>query len=689
MATDSPKKLNEYPEISISSVLFGIISGVILNASMTYAGLKIGYTIPASTVAAILGFGILRGILRRGSILEVNIAQSVASSVQIPCSGVIFTVPVLILLGYRLDPATPSFWWIALGCTAGAILGSGFIIPLRKQMIEIDRLRFPSGYAVAAILKSPGAGAAKSTVLFIGSLLAAIIYFPTQTSVLAKLEGLHSYAWSKGACDKLAGIAYGKWNWRLPAPSPLPEQATAEEVTQHAVRWANVDLDHDKRPDLMLQDEDIDLGRRLGMPPYLVAVFAIAPLSFGAGYLSGRPGLVVLAGGVLAYWLLNPLAYLNGMFPGAAAGDVAGLARSAYNRPLGIGMLLGGAVMGLFAALPALWEAMRSLRRKKTGGPSQELGFAVLGPSILVAFVGLWLAATFTRDPSVSHQGLLASLPFHAQNAVVALVGCGWMWFGGVVISQCAGMTDWSPISGMALVTVVLVMFLVGSSDVIAAVVVGSALCVSVTCASDMMQDLKTGQLIGARPRVQQASQLFTSGIGPIISLLTILILVAGQNRLMEKEQSAEKKGAEMAEVLTPAVEVQTPARPSAKAIPESKLPIGPGTKFEAQQAQALETVIRGVQGGQLPYAMYGCGVATGIGLGIVGFPSLGVLVGLSMYLPISYILTYGLGCLANMAVAALMGERWSEEWGVPLASGLIVGESLVGIFFSLLAIVG
>ena len=680
MATDKSNHASgQYPEISASSVIFGVISGVILNASMTYAGLKIGYTIPASTVAAILGFGILRGMMRRGSILEVNIAQSVASSVQLPCSGVIFTAPVLILLGYSLDPTKASFWWIALGSTAGAILGSAFIIPLRKQMIEIDRLRFPSGYAVAAILKSPGAGAAKSWVLVAGSLLAAVIYFPTQTAMLTKLEGLQKTEWSKRICERLASISYSNWDWRLPVPESPGEKATQEQHQAYQAALREVDHDGDGKPDLMLLDEDVDVGRRLGIPVYVVMVFAITPLSFGAGYLSGKPGLVVLAGGVLAYWLLNPLAYQTGMFPGTEPHDVANIAKKAFNRPIGIGMLLGGALMGLFAALPAMWEAMRSLRKGNSSGPSQELGLAVLAPSVLLAFGGLWLAAAYTRDPAFAGQGILAPLPFHAQNAIVALVGCAWMWFGGIVISQCAGMTDWSPISGMALVTIVLMMFLIGAKDVVAAVVVGAALCVSVTCASDMMQDLKTGQLIGARPRVQQASQLFTSGIGPIVSLGTILILVAGQNRLLEKEKLTAPPNSESA-ALSAEVDKADSSKP---------LPIGPGTKFEAQQAQALETVIRGVQGGEMPYAMYGCGVLSGIGLGICGFPGLGVLVGLSMYLPISYILSYGLGCIANMVTSLIVGEARAEEWGVPFASGLIVGESFVGIFFSLLAIIG
>src|SRR5690606_39365637 len=125
-----------------------------------------------------LGFGDLRGIFRKGSILETNIVQTIASAVNTPNSGVIFTVPVLLLMGFTLSWKQADFWLITLACIAGGMLGTAFIIPLRKQMIDIERLRFPSATGVAVILKSPGAGAAKSMVLMAGIVLGALIFLP-------------------------------------------------------------------------------------------------------------------------------------------------------------------------------------------------------------------------------------------------------------------------------------------------------------------------------------------------------------------------------------------------------------------------------------------------------------------------------------------------------------------------------
>ena len=100
-----------YPEISASSIVFGIILGALMNAAITYAGLKIGFTITGSAVAAVLGFGVLRGILRRGTILEVNMAQTIASTVNTTNAGIIFTIPALVLMGHTLSWNGGNFWF--------------------------------------------------------------------------------------------------------------------------------------------------------------------------------------------------------------------------------------------------------------------------------------------------------------------------------------------------------------------------------------------------------------------------------------------------------------------------------------------------------------------------------------------------------------------------------------------------
>ena len=169
-----------YRELTPASLSGGILVGALMNMGICYAGLQIGFTIVGSTVAAVLGFGILRGVLRKGSILEVNIFQTVASSVNVVNAGVIFTIPVLFLLGFEENISWPP---LIAASVAGSLLGVVMIIPLRKQIIEFERLRFPEGVAVATILKSPGAGVTKSMLLLAGIAISGITRINISTIV--------------------------------------------------------------------------------------------------------------------------------------------------------------------------------------------------------------------------------------------------------------------------------------------------------------------------------------------------------------------------------------------------------------------------------------------------------------------------------------------------------------------------
>ncbi len=834
-----PAGVKPYREVTVAAIVLGLLIGLVMNASITYAGLKIGFTIVGSAIAAVLGFGILK-IFRAGTIVETNITQTVASGVNTANSGVIFTFPVLFLLGFSIDWSTLDFWLIALAGLAGAILGCAFIIPLRKQMIDIDRLRFPSAVGVATILKSPGAGPKKAVVLIAGMLLGAAIYLPTSLPSVTKLPGIpfiteptpivaelddldrlveierisagdaertrEIAAWidtrtappellargavlaeletarrdeslaraeraelrAQGADDsaadaeverlarlvrdlearlaetrlanysdplalqvhKIAGgvgeeppawdslrdnkygwavpetLGYGDLNLRLPAHY---KQNSAELID-------NYDHDDDGDPDRWLTDSTVDVGRLLGLPGEIELIFAIAPFALGAGFITGRAGLFVLAGGILAYFVINPIAYNMGWLPQTLAPqDAPGFMFSTVNRPLGIGMLLGGAMLGVVFSLPAIKEAIKSVASAGKGGGAGSLGKRQemsLVPLIIAIIVGgglLFAAADFIGndpinttcpvtpvvnpdrvdvqvDPTVepasyrgyaigfatetakdtwqtqwtdaerdgylasmnAKPGLLASLDPHLRAAIIAVVGVLWIWFAGIIIAQCTGMTDWSPISGMALLTVVLVLLLAGSGAVIGAVMLGVALCVAITLAADMMADLKTGYLVGAKPIRQQAVELSVVGIGPVVSMLVVLLIV---------NVNMQQVG----------------------------VPLGPGTETTAPQAQALQAVITSVQGGEAPYMLYGLGAALGAFLGLGAFSGLGVLVGLSVYLPFQYISTYGIGCVIAMVLTAAKGRRFVEEWGIPFAAGLIVGESILALILNIL----
>jgi len=711
-------------EVTLAAVVTGLVVGAIMNASFTYAALKIGFGIGGSTVAAIIGFGVLRGVMRKGTILETNICQTVASAVNIPNAGIVFTVPVLFMLEYDLSLQGRDFWLICFAGVVGSILGCAFIIPLRKQMIEIDRLRFPTGTAVAEILKSPGAGAAKSRALFCGCLIGVAFALPAKlpeiTVTVAEQTGPQEEFFQEledkilvddEEADEEGGKeaepkekkpkknpiwgGYKSFGWTVPAEAPPLKPDRPESKDESAVDAYErqliaykaaldvynkkliedgLDRDRDGQPDYIMSKEAIDVGRWFGLPPEILLLFALSPLSLGAGYITGRPGLMVLAGGLLAYFVLNPIAfnYLELIPAGTAAWDVPDIGVKQFNRPIGIGMLVGGAMMGVLFALPAMKAALKSIAGSRgSAGGSEELGLKPLGFAIFAGLIGLFLATVLVGGSENDTTGLLSGLPPVFRGLVIAIFGGLWIWFAGIIIAQCTGMTDWSPISGIALLTVVLVLMLGGKQNVVGAVMLGAALCVSVSCAADMVQDLKTGHLVGSIPRKQQKIELAVTGLGPIITMLVILVIVGANLRDPENVK---------------------------------KIPIGKGTQTEAPQSEALKAVIQGVgglsakeaeeqrlaeadsnepTGKEMPYTLYGLGAALGGLLGLGGFPGLGVLVGLSMYLPIFYILTYGVGCVIYMIVARVKGKVWAEEWGVPLCAGLIVGEAVTSIVVS------
>ena len=204
MANQSVKSSGEvrhgaYPEITWPAILVGYGIGAIIAVSIGYLSLKLGFSIEGSELAAILGFGVLRGVMRRKSIIENNINQTLASSVNGASAGMMFSIPAIFILGYT----DFNKLLVVLACIAGGVLGIAFIIPLRKQMIDFDRLAYPGGIATAAILKAPGAGVRKAKLLIGAALFAAVVHFG---SLITGFE-----SWNLGAQLGLPEYMNGIW----------------------------------------------------------------------------------------------------------------------------------------------------------------------------------------------------------------------------------------------------------------------------------------------------------------------------------------------------------------------------------------------------------------------------------------------------------------------------------------------
>lgn len=567
-----PLRTEPYPELTLPALLVGYALGAVIALSIGYAALILGFSIEGSELAAILGFAILRGLLGRTSIVENNINQTVASAVNGASSGMMFSVPALFIL----DQTTFNPLWMVLGCIAGAFMGIGFIIPLRKQMIDFDRLAFPGGIATAAVLRSPGAGMRKAVML-----LAA------------------------------AGVSGGL----------------------HLLVYHGAGV------------HDLAVGDALGLPAFLNATWYLSLLTVGVGFLSGRGGVYFILGGYACYWVLAPLLSATGYLPtenvSAAAGGITEYLRIQLFRPLGIGMLIGGALTGIVLALPLIRSAIKNMQqasRAKLEHSQDELPIRLLAFGVVGAF-GLLLVIAITSTPSMSF----------GRGLIMALLGTGWIWVAGVILSECIGRTNWSPLSGMTLIGITLLIFIssgLGDAEaIVSAVMVGAAMCVAMSMATDLMLDLKAGSLIGATPAKQQLAQFAGAWLGPIVIMALIFVL-----------HRSYTLGSE--------------------ALP-------------APQGQALASMIQGILGQDVPTHRYAAGVTLGALLSASGVGGLGVLVGLGFYLPFNIVLTYTVGTVLRIVSDWKMGRSWSEETGVPLAAGLLIGEALIGVGVAVAVVIG
>ena len=564
-----------YPELTWHAIIVGWLLGAIIATSMGYAALILGFSIEGSELAAILGWGILRGVMRRTSIVENNINQSIASAVNAASSGMMFSLPALYILSGEAGYESLTDFnrvLVVVGCFVGAIVGLSFVIPLRKQMIDFNRLAYPGGIATAAILKSPGAGMKKAVFMLVAAGVSGAAHIPV--------------------------VLYGEETWHL--------------------------------------------GAALDLPGYLNIAFFLSVMTIGVGFLSGKSGLWFGAGGFLCYWFLSPLL---AQFGSAEVQGVVDLGpdplRKTLFRPAGIGMLIGAAIGSIVFAAPMIKSAIQSMQKAtKTGSDSggDEMPIKQLYLGVGLGSLALIVVALFT----------VPDMPVTTAIAM-SVVGILWIWVAGVIVSECVGRTNWSPLSGMTLIAVTILTFLASdltdTQTLTAAVLMGAAICVAISQASDMMLDLKAGYLVGAKPKMQAYGQFLGTWLGPVIVMALVWLLH------------------------------------NAYTLGSDKLP--------APQAEALATTIKAIVGGDIPTYRYGAGAGLGLLFALAGFGGIGVLVGLGFYMPFGIVLTYTIGNLLRIGADKIKGHKWVEDVGIPIAAGLIVGEALVGVGNAMVKIFG
>ena len=446
------------PEFTFTSLFIGILLAVVFGAANAYLGLRVGMTVSASIPAAVLSMGIIRVILRRDSILENNMVQTIGSAGESVAAGAIFTLPALFL--WAADGVegieAPGFFEIFLIALVGGTLGVLFMIPLRKALIveEHGVLPYPEGTACAEVLLAGEEGGSKASVVFSGLGIAAVYKFVA--------DGLGVF------------------------PSSV-----------------NYDIKAYK-------------GSAVGMDvlPALVGVGYICGPRIASYMFSGS----VLSWFVLMP-LISLFAGDAIIFPGTE--PISSLAPSelwgTYIKYIGAGAVATGGIISLIKSLPLIVktfsQAMKSMSNNKGKAASglrtdQDMPMPVILIGVGVIAIAIWLLPTFPIN-------LLGAVIVVIFGFFFATVSSRMVGLIGSSNNPVSGMA----IATLLIATILLkATGLDGATGMKGAIAIGSIICIVAAIAGDTSQDLKTGFIVGATPKKQQLGEL----IGVLTSSLAI-----------------------------------------------------------------------------------------------------------------------------------------------------------------------
>ncbi len=569
---------NELREFTPLAVILGMLIAIVFGAANAYLGLRVGLTISASIPAAVISMGIVRKILKRDSILENNIVQTIGSAGESLAAGAIFTLPAAFLWESEWgDSHYISYLNILLLTLIGGVLGVIFMIPLRRALIvkEDGVLPYPEGKACAEVLKAGEESGQDSGVVFKGLGLASLYKF------LA--NGLKIFP---------EGVSYDI----------------------NAKYFAGTAVGFDALPALM-----------------------------GVGYIVGPTiSAIMLAGGVLAWFVLMPLLHAFG------SPELINLAPSDlwsnYIRYIGAGAVATGGIISLIKSLPMIVKSFKdSINDLKSRDNSNngdrldtDISFKV---SIILIIVSVILIF------------LMPSTPVNIIGAIIIVV---FGFFFATVSSRMVGIIGSSnnPVSGMSIATLLIATLilkatgLVGHDGMIAAISIGTIICVIAAIAGDCSQDLKTGYIVGSSPKYQQ--------IGEIIGVLTSSLVIGGILWILNTS-------------------------------------IGFGTKdLPAPQAVLMKMIVEGVMSGNLPWDLVFIGAAIAIMVELLGISVLPFAIGL--YLPLNTTLGIMFGGVVRLIVDKIktddQSKKEAETKGTLYSAGLIAGEGIMGIILAVFAII-
>lgn len=435
------------PEITVTSIVMGIILAVVFGAANAYLGLRVGMTVSASIPAAVIAMGVIRIIMRRNSILESNLVQTIGSAGESLAAGAIFTLPALFLWAAEGKMDKPDLVEITLIALVGGLLGVFFMIPLRNALIvkEHGVLPYPEGTACAEVLLAGENGGANASTVFAGMGFAALFKFI--------IDGLK--------------LVSGEVSFRV--------KGFAGEIGTQIY------------PAVM------SVGYICGA--------RISSYMFAGGVLSWLvliPLIVLFGSEIVLYPGTAPISeiFANG---GASA------IWSTYIRYIGAGALAAGGIISLCKSLPLIvttftgaLKSMKGAGTTSTERTSRDINLKIVIIAILVLTVLIWLIPAIP----ISLLGAFIIVIFGfffatVSSRMVGLVGSSNNPVSGMAIATLLIATLILKITGAT-----------GAAGMCSAIAIGSIICIVSAIAGDSSQDLKTGYILGATPKKQQLGEI-------------------------------------------------------------------------------------------------------------------------------------------------------------------------------------
>ena len=446
------------PEITVTSVLMGIILAVVFGAANAYLGLRVGMTVSASIPAAVIAMGVIRILMRRNSILESNMVQTIGSAGESLAAGAIFTLPTLFIWASEGKMDKPSLLEITLIALIGGLLGVFFMIPLRNALIvkEHNVLPYPEGTACAEVLLAGEEGGANASTVFAGMGFAALFKFI--------IDGL---------------------------------KVVSGEISVRVKGFAG------------------EIGTQIYPAVMSVGYICGARISsymFAGGVLAWLviiPLIVLFGENSILYPSVD--ATIGQIFAESGAGGIW----SSYIRYIGAGALAAGGIISLIKSLPLIVKtfggAMKNLGDVGKSGTlrtEKEMNFKVVLIAIAVLTLIIWLVPAIPVNPIGAIIIVVFGFFFATVSSrMVGLVGSSNNPVSGMAIATLLIATLILKFTGTS-----------GISGMCSAIAIGSIICIVAAIAGDTSQDLKTGFLLGATPKKQQIGEV----LGVIAAALAI-----------------------------------------------------------------------------------------------------------------------------------------------------------------------